>query len=300
MKLLSDEGLRHRTMEAQQATLLLEPLLGKLPSLTALSRPAVRNAVIRSMLYGCRVAAERDSYDLLDKARIWASSFDDAEVDGPLVQGLGNAEVITDDRYDDAIPLFGRTLRSHASVSEALAVLAACGCGYLIDRHAGLIQLRGAVSNTDYHRSFTISATPNTVYLDDTAAPLQMAEAILHESSHNFLNDILAARGVIIDDATFYFSPWRGTQRPASGFLHAVFVFSIVLQMLKTYSLLTPPLGGAWLDDRIHLEQVRLEHSVADVERLIRRIGIDWLERLVYDNLNRAIQATEGSYGKAK
>ncbi|SDG58989.1 HEXXH motif-containing protein [Thalassobaculum litoreum DSM 18839] len=103
------------------------------------------------------------------------------------------------------------------------------------------------------------------------------------------LNDILDARAVRIDDADVYFSPWRGTARPASGFLHAVFVFSIVMQFLKTAYLAGKEQGGS-LEDRIRLEQARLEHAVDGTTQLIKRIGLDWLENLVFDNLNRALQ----------
>lgn len=58
-----------------------------------------------------------------------------------------------------------------------------------------------------------------------------LAEAIIHEYSHNILNVVIASgqmfEGEIPDDEIYY-SPWRDDPRHISGILHAVFVFNNV------------------------------------------------------------------------
>ncbi|TWA91971.1 HEXXH motif-containing protein [Azospirillum brasilense] len=286
---LSAEGMDFRASEALHAANLLGDIVGTDLSFAAVANPVARNALVRSLLFGARIAAERRSANLLGKLQAWALADHSGTSLDPIVQGTTNAVVISDDRYADEIPVFGDRLTGHDVTGAAFELLDRCGCADLVRRHCGIVQLRGHTVEMDYHRSFTISATPGTIYVDDTQSVLQMAEAILHESCHNLLNDVLAARSVHIDDTDTYFSPWRGTQRPASGFLHAVFVFSIVMQFLKTARFADKDQSEP-LEDRIRLEQARLEHAVEGTTQLIKSIGLDWLEHLIFDNLNRALQ----------
>ena len=62
-----------------------------------------------------------------------------------------------------------------------------------------------------------------------------LAEAIVHEYSHNLLNMIIANgdmfEGEVPNEEIFY-SPWRSDPRHISGLLHAVFVFNNVGKLL--------------------------------------------------------------------
>jgi hypothetical protein len=62
-----------------------------------------------------------------------------------------------------------------------------------------------------------------------------LAEAIVHEYSHNLLNMIIANGDMFdgeIPNEEIYYSPWRNDPRHISGLLHAVFVFNNVGKLL--------------------------------------------------------------------
>ena len=66
-----------------------------------------------------------------------------------------------------------------------------------------------------------------------------IAEALVHEYSHNILNMIIKS-GDIFDGSPpmdeIYYSPWREDARHISGVFHAVFVFTNVSQLLEKLS----------------------------------------------------------------
>ena len=62
-----------------------------------------------------------------------------------------------------------------------------------------------------------------------------LAEAIVHEYSHNLLNMIIANGDMFegeVPNEEIYYSPWRNDPRHISGLLHAVFVFNNVGKLL--------------------------------------------------------------------
>ena len=62
-----------------------------------------------------------------------------------------------------------------------------------------------------------------------------LAEAIVHEYSHNLLNMIIANGDMFegeVPKEEIYYSPWRNDPRHISGLLHAVFVFNNVGKLL--------------------------------------------------------------------
>jgi hypothetical protein len=62
-----------------------------------------------------------------------------------------------------------------------------------------------------------------------------LAEAIVHEYSHNLLNMIITNGDMFdgeIPNEEIYYSPWRNDPRHISGLLHAVFVFNNVSKLL--------------------------------------------------------------------
>jgi len=61
-----------------------------------------------------------------------------------------------------------------------------------------------------------------------------LAEAIVHEYSHNVLNMVIANGEMFngdVPEAEIYYSPWRNDPRHISGLLHAVFVFNNVCKL---------------------------------------------------------------------
>jgi HEXXH motif-containing protein len=90
----------------------------------------------------------------------------------------------------------------------------------------------------DRHMSCTSEQFFGSI-LTSTGDEYQLAEAIVHEYSHNLLNMVILSgeifEGQVPREETYY-SPWREDPRPIAGVLHAVFVFVNVSELLERVS----------------------------------------------------------------
>lgn len=82
----------------------------------------------------------------------------------------------------------------------------------------------------DTHRSFSSSLLPDVLFMSENADPLELAEAVVHESGHNYLNQVMSTTALFTgkEGAALFYSPWRKDPRPLTGLLHAIFVFTEV------------------------------------------------------------------------
>ncbi|WP_411088643.1 aKG-HExxH-type peptide beta-hydroxylase [Streptomyces sp. 061-3] len=112
---------------------------------------------------------------------------------------------------------------------DAFDRIAATGLDALVEAHAAVICLTGQRRPDQTLRSFAITRLPATVFTDHTGDAAVLGRDLVHEAAHNWLNDAHAALHVTIPDDVTYFSPWRGTERPAYGFLHACFAFPLTM-----------------------------------------------------------------------
>jgi hypothetical protein len=107
---------------------------------------------------------------------------------------------------------------------------------YLLDLFVGVIILfhtdldKGL--NQD-HISYTIKPLYCTVFMENTTSPVRIAETLIHEGCHSYLNMILDYEGLNLDSKSYY-SPYKNTQRPTSGILHAVMAFSTLIYFFET------------------------------------------------------------------
>lgn len=116
-----------------------------------------------------------------------------------------------------------------ALADDAFGHIAVAGLDALVAAHAAVICLTGRRRPDQNLRSFAITRLPATVFTDHTGDTAVLGRDLVHEAAHNWLNDALAALHITIPDDEKYFSPWRGTQRPAYGFLHACFAFPLTM-----------------------------------------------------------------------
>jgi hypothetical protein len=87
----------------------------------------------------------------------------------------------------------------------------------------------------DTHRSFTCPRLHGLSFLSRCDSPVRLADAIIHEASHNELNIALLGNRVDFEpDNYLYYSPWRPDARPLLGLMHALYVFSNVLRFLTS------------------------------------------------------------------
>lgn len=80
------------------------------------------------------------------------------------------------------------------------------------------------------HYSFTLSDFPGLLFIGAADEPLSIVEAIVHETAHARLHHANEALPIATNDPNVgLYSPWRNDPRPATGLLHALYVFSLVL-----------------------------------------------------------------------
>lgn len=84
--------------------------------------------------------------------------------------------------------------------------------------------------------SFTDPALPFSIFIsipaDNNYPDFRLAEAIIHESMHLQLSIIEKEICLIQDDRPQHYSPWKKMLRPASGIMHALYVFTAIKQWL--------------------------------------------------------------------
>ncbi|MFC5187980.1 aKG-HExxH-type peptide beta-hydroxylase [Actinomadura harenae] len=147
----------------------------------------------------------------------------------------------------------------HDLLTAALDSAHKHGFSSLIDQHAPIACV---LEQRDLHAtlfSWSITRLPGTVFTDYTNAAEVLARDLIHEAGHHWLNEALAIGAIALpDDLTFY-SPWRAVRRPAFGFLHACWAFSLA----TIYS-------AAALDDAPSPVHVFLMDYLAEQRQLLR------------------------------
>jgi HEXXH motif-containing protein len=155
------------------------------------------------------------------------------------------------------------------------------GFGSLLSGHGAIVCLLRPKSLGATLDSWTISRLPGTVFTDEIGEATVLARDLIHEAGHNWLNDALAALRIKIDGETTFFSPWKGIDRPAFGFIHACWAFP--LTMIYTVSVLNQA-GGA-VREYLHAyleQQARLVARTARDHELALRLvpDVDLRDRL--------------------
>ncbi|MFE6738415.1 aKG-HExxH-type peptide beta-hydroxylase [Streptomyces tubercidicus] len=197
---------------------------------------------------GAEAAALAGDAELFD----WYRTHPDAGVErviGPLATTPGPCAVLA--------PGVDRLIRSRASetpyyvlgphitevapvllhlTAEAAACAEATGFRSLVSEHAVVLCLLRHKRLGETLDSWSITRLPGTIFCDYTDEPAVLARDLIHEAGHSWLNDALTAIQAKISDRVSFYSPWKGTDRPAFGFLHACWSFP--LMMLHTAAVL--------------------------------------------------------------
>ena len=81
------------------------------------------------------------------------------------------------------------------------------------------------------HRSFTVDGLTGVTFLSESISYTLLAEAMVHEFYHTVLHIVGETENLFgsVDSNEKFYSPWRDDPRPLSGLLHAVYVFSGVV-----------------------------------------------------------------------
>lgn len=90
-------------------------------------------------------------------------------------------------------------------------------------------------SEPGFDVSFSDPSIPFSVFLnisDGRFADLRTAEALVHEAMHLQLSLIERLAPIAKVDQSLHYSPWKRSQRPVAGLMHAFYVFRVIDQWL--------------------------------------------------------------------
>ncbi|MFK0154284.1 aKG-HExxH-type peptide beta-hydroxylase [Streptomyces sp. NPDC090493] len=171
---------------------------------------------------------------------------------------------------------------------DAFAQIAATGLDELVAAHATVICLTGQRRPDQTLRSFAITRLPATVFTDHTGHAAVLGRDLVHEAAHNWLNDALTALKVALPDDETYFSPWRGTLRPAYGFLHACFAFPLTVIYAARILPSTSGVGHTVLTNHVRQQRAQLESAQDDFTRALKQVTDHGLRGRLHDVFHHA------------
>lgn len=149
--------------------------------------------------------------------------------------------------------------------------------------------------NPDRHMSCTSDQFFGSILMS-RGNKFLIAEALVHEYSHNVLNMIIKS-GEIFDGPPamdeIYYSPWREDARHISGVFHAVFVFTNVSQLLEKLSQKYPT--NDYLTERKLDNLFRLELGI----EVLKEFNFSKsLARILVEELNEEIDLLKSNYAE--
>lgn len=119
--------------------------------------------------------------------------------------------------------------------------------------------------NSAYDLSYSDPKIPFSIFVSMASycsdGALRLSESIIHESMHVQLSLIERCIDLVESSKNKYYSPWKKEMRPASGILHAVYVFSVIWQWLE--NLPKTPANEIYVNNR--RTQIKFELSQIDV-----------------------------------
>ncbi|MEV5148880.1 HEXXH motif-containing putative peptide modification protein [Streptomyces sp. NPDC052727] len=139
---------------------------------------------------------------------------------------LGSRMFLLEDPVPEVPEQMARTL------NEAIDAALAVGCEVLRSSTAVVIwtEVRALAETC---RSYTFDFLPGSVVLNWSEEPLRLAETLVHEATHSWLNECLAAENVALPEDVSFHSPWKNEERPAFGIVHAALAFAHVIAYLS-------------------------------------------------------------------
>jgi HEXXH motif-containing protein len=209
---------------------------------------AFDNAVLHHAFQQARLAARtRDADRARQAVRLWqnrarlrAEAIQTAV--GPItVLRAADCDAVDDDRLGSRMYLLGASpeqdtaerTRIARTLNEAVDAALAVG-GEVLRSSTAVIIWTEAVPLEATCRSYTFDFLPSTVVLNWTDEPLRLAETLVHEATHSWLNESFGAEGVSFsDDGPRFHSPWKNEDRPVFGIVHAALAFANVIHYLS-------------------------------------------------------------------
>lgn len=134
--------------------------------------------------------------------------------------------------------------------------------------------------------SFSDNSVPGALYVsikqgDHFVDAYDLADSLIHEHRHQKLYLLQRLLPLVINDAPLVSSPWREDLRPPSGLLHAVFVFTHLLEFWLYLSSQGKAINQNKVNRQVKIIQSRLLRGFATLRSTaLTKLGFDLIERL--------------------
>lgn len=158
-------------------------------------------------------------------------------------------------------------------VRAAIASATEHGFGTLLTQHAAVICLLNRRRLDETLHSWALTRLPGTVFTDYTTHPEVLARDLIHEAAHNWLNDALAAHDVSLPTDVTFFSPWRGTDRPVFGFLHACWAFALTVLYVREARRSATGAVAPFLDTHLRHQAVQFAAATEQLEQALSYVS---------------------------
>ncbi|WP_052497743.1 MULTISPECIES: HEXXH motif-containing putative peptide modification protein [unclassified Bacillus (in: firmicutes)] len=135
---------------------------------------------------------------------------------------LSKAYIVNKEALCSTLPI------KNSLIESALELISSSGNSHYLEAGLNILILINEKQLLDTTNSYSIKLLPGTVFTDWTNHDFRLAEAILHESVHNWLNECLDMYGEDLSSSKMWFSPWKNEDRPAFGIVHACMAFSVL------------------------------------------------------------------------
>ncbi|MBQ0829000.1 aKG-HExxH-type peptide beta-hydroxylase [Streptomyces tagetis] len=261
-----------------------------------LGSSALDYAVAHHLLEGAEHAARaRDSDRLAWYRRTSVRDLTHLSTDQHIVLNPCPAELLRSEISETAYYLVGPDTApappdAQSLVRAALASAVEHGFGTLLIQHAPVICLLNLRQLDETLHSWALTRLPGTVFTDYTAHPEILARDLIHEAAHNWLNDALAAYDVLLPADVTFFSPWRGTDRPVYGFLHACWAFALSVLYAREARGSATGAVVPFLDSHMRRQAAWFAAAAECLERALSYVSAD----NVRDHIGRAVGEAMG------
>lgn len=193
-----------------------------------------------------------------------------------------------------------RNASANAALERAGAIIACVpGLWSIVDRRVERIMIVRSAGDC-FDTSHSDPAWPGIVLVSippqGPVGDLRLAEGIIHEAMHHSLS-ALEANVTLVRQQRLLHSPWRGTDRPAGGVLHGLFVFACVAHAFQKLIDLGSLGEDALRHARKRIGEIRDEIDTIDHEGL--RTALTARGRAVQTEACRAVEnrSSERAHG---
>jgi hypothetical protein len=213
-------------------------------STLGVDQPLAYSLLHHALYHATSAARELEPQRVADMQGL-VTSMDGIPADGPglCVVPASACRHIADPRFSS--PVYAVTAEAIAAdaapgrlLDDTIGLLAAANMLGWVREGGACLVLRDELDGTDGSGAFSysIGILPHTIFTDWLDDAVVLAECMLHEGAHCWLNMVLTACDEHFPAEPVGFSPWKGVDRPAFGLIHAGLAFGLVAAFLEAHA----------------------------------------------------------------